>query len=69
MPEGFIYSFNAICKQTGKRWRGAGRFKSESAEFLQSRIARLDNTAVPAGRVETLTSDHGGEVLSNNFQT
>ena len=30
---------------------------------------RLDNTALPAGRVETLTSDHGGEVLSNEFKT
>ena len=54
-PEGYVFSFNAICKQTGKRWRGAGRFKSDSAEFLRSLIARLDNTALPAGRVETLT--------------
>ena len=66
--EGFIYSFNAICKKTGKRWRGAGRHKSESADFLTQLIAKLDNTAIPAGRVETLTSDHGGEVTSNEFQ-
>ena len=57
--EGFIYSFYAICKKTGKRWRGAGRHKSESADFLTELIARLDNTAIPAGKVETLTSDHG----------
>ena len=31
-------------------------------------ITRLDNTAVPKGLVETLTSDHGGEVISNDFQ-
>ena len=52
-PEGYVHSFNAICKRTGKRWRGAGRFKSESAEFLRGLIARLDNTALLAGRVET----------------
>ena len=68
-PEGYVHSFNAICKQTGKGWRGAGRFKSDSAEFLRGLIARLDKTALPAGLVETLTSDHGGEVLSNEFQT
>ena len=65
--EGYICSFNAICKKTGKRWRGAGKFKSESVPFLKSLITRLNNTMMPAGKVETLTSDHGGEVVSNEF--
>ena len=66
--EGFRYSFNAICKNTGKRWRGSGRLKSEAEEFLMKLIVRLDNTAIPNGWVETLTSDHGGDVLSKQFQ-
>ena len=28
--EGFKYSFNAICKKTGKRWRASGKLKSLS---------------------------------------
>ena len=67
-PDGHVYSLNAICKATGKRWRSGGRFKSDAAQFLQHLIARLNNTIVPAGFVETLTSDHGGEVTSNEFQ-
>ena len=31
-------------------------------------IASLNNTTQPPGRVETLTTDHGGESTSNNFQ-
>ena len=68
-PESFKYSLNAICKATGKRWRQGGRNKSDAAPFLQHLIARLNNTASPPGRVETFTSDHGGEVLSNAFRT
>ena len=63
-----MYSLNAICKATGKRWRQGGRFKSDAAEFLTHLILKLNNTAVPAGNVETLSSDHGGEVLSNEFR-
>ena len=48
--EGYIYSFNAICKKTGKRWRGAGKHKSESAPFLRDLITRLNNTVMPRGR-------------------
>ena len=66
--EGYIYSFNAICKKTGKRWRGAGKHKSESAPFLRDLINRLNNTVMPPGKVETLTTDHGGEVVSTHFQ-
>ena len=68
-PDGFQYSLNAICKATGKRWRQGGRFKSDAAQFLQHLLARLNNTASPPDKVETLTSDHGGEVLSNAFRT
>ena len=32
--EGFFFSFNAICKSTGMRWRDSGRQKSGSANFL-----------------------------------
>ena len=45
-----------------------GRFKSDAAEFLTHLILKLNNTAEPAGNIETLTSDHGGEVLSNEFR-
>ena len=67
-PEGKLYSLNAICKATGKRWRQGGRFKLDAAEFLTHLILKLNHTATPAGSVETLTSDHGGEVLSNEFR-
>ena len=40
----------------------------DAAEFLTHLILKLNNTATPAGSVETLTSDHGGEVLSNEFR-
>ena len=52
-PEGKLYSLNAKCKATGKRWRQGGRFKSDAAEFLTHLILKLNNTAVPAGNVET----------------
>ena len=68
-PDGFQYSLNAICKATGKRWRQGGRYKSDAAQFLQHLLARLNNTASPPGKVETLSSDHGVEVLSNAFRT
>ena len=67
--DGFCYSFNAICKSTGMRWRDSGRQKSGSANFLTFLITQLNNTSKPPGKVETLTTDHGGEVLSNNFQS
>ena len=63
-----IYSLNAICKATGKRWRSGGEFKSDAAEFLTHLIVKLNNTSTPPGNVETLTSDLGGEVLSNEFR-
>ena len=56
-------------KATGKRWRQGGRHKSDAAEFLQHLLTRLNTTASPPGKVETFTSDHGGEVLSNAFRT
>jgi len=68
-PDGFKYSLNAICKATGKRWRQGGRHKSDAAQFLQHLLTRLNNTASPTCKVETFTSDHGGEVLSNAFRT
>ena len=33
-PEGKLYSLNAICKATGKRWRAGGKLKSDAADFL-----------------------------------
>ena len=60
-------SMNAICKSTGKRWRTGGRQMSEAVQFLSHLIARLDNTVLPPGRLETLMTDHGGEVLSTSF--
>ena len=33
------------------------------------KIARLNITVSPPGKVGTLTSDHGGEVLSTAFRT
>ena len=36
--------------------------------FLTQLIVQLNNTTVPAGQVETLTTDHGGEVISKVFQ-
>ena len=66
-----MYSLNAICKATGKQWRagGHGRLKLDidAAKFLMHLILQLNNTAVPSGSVETLTSDHGGEVLSSEL--
>ena len=67
-PEGKVYSLNAICKATGKRWRSGGKFKSDAANFLTHLIVKLNNTLTPPGNVETLNSDHGGEVLSNEFR-
>ena len=66
-PEGKVYSLNAFCKAIGKRWRAGGRLKSDAAEFLTHLIVRLNNTAVPSGNVETLTSDHGGECVPMSF--
>ena len=66
--DGFKYSFNAICKKTRKRWRASGKLKSESSVFLMHLIANLNNTTQPPGRVEALTTDHGGESTSNSFQ-
>ena len=60
-------SMNAICKSTGKRWRIGGRQKSEAAHFLLHLIVRFNNTVLPPGRLETLMTDHGGEVLSTSF--
>ena len=53
------------------RWRDSGRQKSGSANFLTCLITQLNNTCTsqPPGKVETLTTDHGGEVLTNNFQS
>ena len=65
--EGYRYSFNAMCKKTGKRWRGNGKLKSDSEYFFMKLVAKLNNTACPAGSVETLL-DHGGESISKNFQ-
>ena len=31
--DGHMYSLNAICKATGKRWRAGGKFKSDAASF------------------------------------
>ena len=45
-----------------------GKLKSDAADFLTHLIIRLNNTATSSGNVETLTSDHGGEVLSNDFR-
>ena len=57
-------------KQQGSGGDKGGRFKSDAAEFLTHLILKLNNTATPAGSssVETLTSDHGGKVLSNEFR-
>ena len=63
-----MYSLNAICKATGKRWRKGGKFKSDAPSFLSQLIVQLNNTTVPSGRVETLTTDHGGKVISKVFQ-
>ena len=52
-PEGKLYSLNAICKATGKRWRTGGKLKSDAAEFITHLIVRLNNTATPSGNVET----------------
>ena len=60
-PEGNNSSLNAICKATGKQWRKAGKLKSDAPLFLTQLIVQLNNTATPKGKVETLTTDHGGE--------
>ena len=49
-PEGKVYSLNAICKATGKRWRSGGnyKFKLDAAEFLTHLIVKLlNNTSTP----------------------
>ena len=63
-----MYSLNAICKATGKRWRAGGKFKSDAAEFLTHLTIPLNNTAAPSGSVETFPSDHGVEILSNHIR-
>ena len=63
-----MFSLNAICKATGKQWRFGAKAKSAVAPFFEALLLRFNNTAAPPGHVQTLTTDHGEEVLSNQFK-
>ena len=57
-----------FAKPQGNGGDKGGRLKSDEPQFLQHLLTTLNNTSSPPGKVETLTTDHGGEVLSNTFK-
>ena len=46
-----------------------GKLKSDTEVKVRAHIMGSDTTGEPIGVLETITGDHGGEALSNAFQT
>ena len=67
--EGFQYAINLMCKFSGKNWVYFGKLKSDTEVKVRAHIMGSDTTGEPIGVLETITGDHGGEALSNAFQT
>ena len=67
--KGFQYAINLMCKFSGKNWVYFGKLKSDTEVKVRAHIMGSDTTGEPIGVLETITGDHGGEALSNAFQT
>jgi hypothetical protein len=67
-PRGFKYSLDISCVGTTYGWTYPMRRKSDSEEILRSFINESDRSVHDMKVIRFLTSDHGGEFTSSNFE-